>query len=247
MPQPLSRVKPSAKIHVSASAIQQQPQFQEDVLKVIVFWSHIDGNIASLFSTLLKSDIEAGTAVYQAFNGLEARRIALFAAAEKAIPEWQRLAIEAVWRATKKSRQQRDKFCHHVWGYSQDMPKALLLMDPSVVVDTNVSYRQRVSDNGNGGGVIMPKDYDRTKIFVYREVDFERAHKEAAKASWLFNLLYYAVGVRGNERGRQQLLREPEFRQAVEPLIHKRSPEVQAQLRPQEGSPPPGTWDHKRG
>lgn len=128
MPQPLSRVKPDAQIHVSASAIQVQSLFQEDILKVIVFWAHIVGNIASLFSTLLKSDIEVGTAVYQAFNGLEARRVALFAAAEKAVPEWQRIAIEAVWKATRGSRVQRDKFCHHVWGYSLDIPKALLLM-----------------------------------------------------------------------------------------------------------------------
>ena len=244
MPQPLSRVRPNAQIHVSASAIQQQRQFQEDILKVIVFWAHIDGNIASLFSALLKSDIEVGTAVYQAFNGLESRRVALFAAASKALPEWQVIAIEAVWKATKASRQQRDKFCHHVWGYSLDLPKSLLLMDPSVVVDTNVSYRQRVADIGYGRGVIMPNDYDRSKLFVYRAPDFDRAHKEAAQASWLFNLLYYAVGARGNERGRLQLLNEPDFRQAVEPLIRKSSPEVQAQLRPQEGPPPPGTWDH---
>jgi hypothetical protein len=245
MPQPLSRVKRNAQIHVSPSAVQMQAQFQEDILKVIVFWAHIDGNIASLFSTMLKSDIEVGTAVYQAFNGLEARRIALFAAAEKALPEWQRIAIEAVWKATKQSRIQRDKFCHHVWGYSQDIPKALLLMDPSVVVDTNVSYRQQVSNRQGAGSIILPKDFDRTQIFVYREADFTRAHKDAAGASWLFTLLYYAVGARGNEKGRRQLLSEPAFQQAVQPLILGKSLELQAQLTAATGDhPPKGTWDH---
>ena len=245
MPQPLSRVKPNIQIHVSAAATQMVPQFNQAIIKVIAHWSHIDGNWASIFSSLLKSDIAVGTAVYQAFNGLELRKLALMAAAEKSLPEWQQIAIKTVWKAISQSRDQRNRFCHHVWGYSPELRDALLLMDPSVVVDVNVSYRQRVANRRDGGGVILPEAYDRSKIFVYRQPDFDRAVKDASKAGWLVTLLYYAVGVRANEKGRSQLVREPLFQQAVESFLRGKSPELASQLRPTEGSDPPlGTWDH---
>lgn len=243
MPQPLSRVKPKADIDISVNALDLMPQFVPQIMRVIAQWAHIDGDWATTFSLLLKSDISVGAAVYQAFNGLEARRVALFAAAEMAVPEWQQIAMRAVWNSTKASRDQRDKFAHHVWGYSRDLPNALLLMRSNVVVDKNVSHRQRVEELPSGGGVIAPQDYDRSQIFVYRKVDFDRAVKEAECSARLVTLLYFAVGHHRNEQGRRQLLSEPQFQQFVQPLIRDKSPEVQALLLPPgDDYPRKGIW-----
>lgn len=244
MPHPLSRVKATAEVNVSVEALSLIPEFNDTVLRVIATWSHIDGDWASIYSTLLKADIEVGTSVYQAFNGLEVRKKMLFKAAEKAVPEWQKIAIEAVWKATAGSRNERDRFCHHVWGYSRDLPNALLLMDSSVVVDSNVSRRQKAK-GGPGGSIIAPKPLDKSKILVYRKADFDKALEEVRSASWLVTLLYFAVGAHANEVGRRQLLKETAFQRAVEPLIRGKAPEVQAQLEPPSDAPPPkGTWDH---
>jgi hypothetical protein len=160
----------------------------------------IDANFANIFSSMMTTDIEIGTAVYQAFNGVEARRLALFKAAEKALPEWQLIILRAVWNITKAARDQRDKFAHHAWGYSRDIPDALLLMNPGVVV-------------------------------------------EADTPSWIVKLSIFSLGTAANEVGRRQLLNEPRFQQAIEPLIQEKSSEVQAQLRPPgDGPPPKGTW-----
>src|SRR4051794_40777264 len=99
MPQPLSWVKPNADISVGPQSLHVFPQFLPQIMGVIAQWAHIDGDFANIFSQLLRADIEVGTAVYQAFNGVEARRIALFAAAKVALPEWQQIALDAVWRA----------------------------------------------------------------------------------------------------------------------------------------------------
>jgi hypothetical protein len=220
-------------------------------MAVIALWAHIDGDLATLFSKFLKTDIATGTAVYQAFNGTEARRIALFAVAEVALPEWQLLALRAVWNATKASREQRHKFAHHVWGTSKQIPDALLLMHSSVVVAKNISHRQRTQHLPDGRGVIAPKDLDREKVFVYRQADFERAEKEARSASWLVTLLHPAIGERWHEVGRRQLWSEPRFQQAVQPLIRESSPEVQAQMSPPTHGPPPKgiseEWDRQLG
>jgi hypothetical protein len=243
MPQPLSRVKPDAEINVGAQALTLVPDFVPQIMRVIAVWSDIDGNFANIFSNMLTMDIEVGTAVYQAFNGREARRIALFTAAEKALPEWQQIVLRTVWKATKASQDQRDWFVHHVWGYSRDLPNALLLMDSNVVVDRNVSMKQRTPIEGNRF-LITPKDFDRSKVFVYRKPDFDRAVTQAEAASWLVTLSYFSLGTFANEQGRRQLLTEPQFQQAVEPIVRERSPEVQAQLRPPGDDPPaPGIWE----
>jgi hypothetical protein len=245
MPQPLSRVKPDAEIAVGPQALTIFPQFNAQIVRVIAQWAHIDGDLANIFANLMRSDVEIGTAIYQAFHSLQTRQVALFKAAEF-LPEWQRMILRAIWRGTEPSRNQRDRFAHHVWGHSRDIPDALLLMDSRVVVDRNVSWRQRTAiPNDPGRFLVAPKDFDRDKVFVYRKPDFDRAVKDADAASWLVGLAHFAIGRGANEQGRRQLLNEPLFQQWVEPLTREKSPEVQAQLRPPGNDPPaPGLWDH---
>lgn len=220
-------------------------------MRVIAQLAHLDGDWGTIFSQLLRTDIAVGTAVYQAFNGLEARRIALFAAAEKALPEWQMIALRAAWNQTSAARSQRDKFAHHIWGTAKEIPDALLLLNPNVVVERNVSFRQRAEHLPDGRGVIAPQDFDRSKIYVYRKVDFDRAAREADAAAWIVTLLYGAVGQQWNEVSRRQLWNEPRFQQAVQPLIPEKSPEVQAQMSPPGNDPPvkgiSEAWDRTLG
>jgi len=241
MPQPLSRVKPEADISIGPQSLHVFPQFLPRIMGVIAQWAHTDGDFANVFAMTLKTDIEVGVGVYQAFNGLEARRMALFAAAKKALPEWQQIALDAVWRATKASRDQRDRFAHHVWGYSVDLPNALLLRNPNVVIDRNISYRTGVEIK-DGRHLISPKDFDREKVFVYREKDFERAFMDALEANRLVTYLYWLVSNLPMLRDSKPLLNEPLFQRAVEPLIREKSPAVQAQLRPIGDAPRGPKW-----
>jgi hypothetical protein len=251
MPQPLSRVVPNADLNIGAGALSRVPQFSSLIMTVIANLAHLDGDWGTIFSRLLKSDIAVGTAVYQAFNGLEARRIALFAAADKALPEWQMIALRAVWSQTTAARAQRDRFAHHVWATSEQVPDALLLMDPSVVVERNISFRQQSVELPDGRGVIAPQNFDHSRVFVYRQGDFERAAKEAQQAAWIVTLLHGAIGNGWIEVARRQLWNEPRFQQAVRPLIREKGPEVQAQFSPPGEDPPAKgiseTWDRHLG
>ena len=241
MPQPLSRVKPEADINIGPQSLHVFPQFLPRIMGVIAQWAHTDGDFANVFAMTLKADIEVGVAVYQAFNGLEARRTALFAAAKKALPEWQQIALDAVWRATKGSRDQRDRFAHHVWGYSVDLPDALLLMNSSVVVDRNISYRTRLEIK-DGRHLVSPKDFDRSQVFVYREKDFDRAYMDALEANRLVTYLYWLVSNLPMLRDNKPLLNEPLFRRTVEPLMREKSAEIQALLRAGGEAPADPKW-----
>jgi hypothetical protein len=242
MPQPLSRVHPSPKIEVYPSAIANSP-FAAHVMRVIACWAQIDGLLGSILSRMLKAEIEAGTAMYQALVSADAKRAALSAAASATCPEWQQLLLQAVQKATRPSREQRNEFAHGAWGLTKEVPDSVLLMPVSIVVSRDVSMRK--AKLGGGNDAVASNDLDHSKIMVYRKRDFTEASDRALKAQMLFGLLYMVIG-ETIEQARRQLLNEPLIQQALLPLTRESSPEVQAILRPPADgeAPPAGLYPH---
>jgi hypothetical protein len=244
MPHPLSHVRRNAEVEVYPYALRDHPDFALIAMEVIALWADIDGNLAGVLANMLRTDIEAGAAIYEALSGGQSRRAALLAVATT-MPKWQQLLLHACLQAVKPSRDQRNDFAHHVWGRSKDVANALLLMPPDVVTKRNVSLRQRVEHLPDGRGVIAPQDFDRARIMVYRRADFERARRGALEATGIIGNLYGAIGVAPTESARRALLNEPLVQQALESLIPENDPVVQAQLRPPGDDPPaPGISEH---
>lgn len=248
MPQPLSRVRPKADIHVSANAISSVPLCASHVVRVIATWAEIDSDLAIILSKLLKADVEIGTAMYQALSGGEARKAAFMAAAKVSLAEWQFILVKAVFDATRASRNQRNDFAHHIWGQTPSIPDALLLMPPEVVLDRHLSFMRAKPDPKTSALVLTPKSFDYDKIMVWRGTDFVNAVELALTAAVQFAYLYGAIGHPLIEQSRRLLLMEPRVQQALQPLIRDSSLEVQELLRPPvDGEPPPAgpmeVWD----
>lgn len=236
MPQPLSRVHPSPNVEIYPSAIANT-RFAAHAMRVIACWSHIEGDLGSLLARMLKADIATGVAMYQALTSSEAKRAALAAAAKEALPEWQQLLLQAVQKATKASRDQRNDFAHSAWGNAKEIPDAVLLLPTKIVVERNVSMRQRHEIDG-ANNVIRPIGLDHSQVMVYKERDFVDASARALKAQGQHGLLYMVIG-RTIEQARRQLLHEPEVQQALQPLIRKSSSAIREILRPPADDEPP--------
>jgi hypothetical protein len=254
MPQPLSRVKRDAEIEIGPGGLLAHPNFAVMVTQVISAWSYIDGTFAALVAQLLKADIAAGAAMYQALNGSEAKRAVLLAAVDANHPEWQQLLLRAVLKAIKPSRDQRNDFAHNIWASSKQLPDAVLLIAPEAHIARHVKLRQ-VDDIFMSGREVPEKDkkpdYDRSKIQVYREADFKKAVSGASHASLFVNLLWRSIGEHRIEQVRRELVNEPLIQQALQQLIRGKSPLVQLQLSPPGDDPPaPGIseiWDRALG
>ncbi len=244
MPQPLSRVHSSPNVEIYPSAIANS-RFASHAIRVIACWAHIEGDLGSLLAQMLQADIATGVAMYQALISSDAKRSALAAAASQALPDWQCLLLRAVQKATKSSREQRNDFAHRVWGVAKEVPDAVLLMPTKIVVDRNVTLRQRHSVDG--ANVIRPAQLDHSQVMVYKKPDFDEASDRALHAQLLHELLYMVIG-RTVEQARRQLLNDPQIQRVLQPLIRESSPLTREILRPPaEGEPPPRglypNWD----
>lgn len=251
MPQPLSSVSPSSSPSFGSHSIRERGELAQQMMQVLSYWTHIDGNLTFLFSRLLQADVRAGAAVFDSLQTTPARKAALFAAANSTLADWECLAIKAVWNATAASRKQRNVFAHQIAGIAPELPHAILLAPPEVITEVNLSHRMPERYLNDGTRVLAPKPLDFKRISVWHEKDVRGAVEAAEHADLLFGLLSRTVGYQPIEQVRRDLLNDSAFRRAIEPLAAKANDLVQQQLAPPGDDPPaPGisrTWDENLG
>lgn len=88
MPQPLSRIKPDLRSRQGGPGIfLRRPVLGAYVTEVISLWSHAEANFGSILASCLHADSAVGLRMYLSISGSEARRAALYAAAEHSLSE----------------------------------------------------------------------------------------------------------------------------------------------------------------
>lgn len=194
-PQPLSKVKPHANITIGPEALSRHPKLAAIVMRVIAEWAHIYGNFSVMLSSCLRSDISLGTAMFQALTGGEAKMAVLRAVLTRKLSSKDYKLFESVLRATNESKNRRNDFAHNIWAYSHDVPNALLLISPNVILNYSATFRQEIVDTKRPieikDGVVrhvltVPKaELDYRKIQVFREADLKRDQEAAERASLL--------------------------------------------------------------
>lgn len=214
MPRTLAEESPDGKVFFAPGVLRQSP-FAGDVAYIIALWSHIDGDIASILSRMLKSDIAVGTAMYLSLVGSGAQKGVLEAATREALPEWQYFLFRAIGSVADDSRNVRNHFAHRIWGLCLELDDAILLTHPKTIVKYNVSLRQRVEELPDGRGVIRPLPIDDREILVYRQADFDAVIAEVERIQALYRQ-FYAVLCEAGEGPKLQLLADPGLRKRVE-------------------------------
>lgn len=223
-PQPLSRVRSNAGMSIEIDAISKRPALAPLVLEAIATWAHSDTLLADLTAKFLEADFEIVTKMLQALTSNEGRLAAIRAAAKHALSEDDNQLFEIVLKVTKPSRDKRNDFAHHLWGYSNELPNALLLVDPKHVQIMSAGFdaesRRRL--------LMMPPKSDigdiletlKTHIFVYRKKDLQEAARDAKAAyAYIHNLLFVLNHNHpASEHMRTELLSQPPIQQALQRL-----------------------------
>jgi hypothetical protein len=248
-PQPLSRVSPNPDIRIGPNAFKQAPEAAARVMEVITVWSLIETRVAAIISTMLKTDYEAASAMYRSLTGGQAKRAALDAIAAHTLPGPSYCLLQAVLKVTKQSRDKRNDFAHHIWGYDKNLPGALLLMHPDALSDWDIESRV-YGERGLQPKIVLREGrqiniansaplLDHDRVAVWRLNDLEKEAVAARTADTYF--AHLRIGLSDSpvrEQRRKILFDVPAIGRAFETLSHKNDQSAHLKQYRQRGGAP---------
>jgi hypothetical protein len=165
--QPLSRVKPKAVMMAFGQdrTMAGRPKVAVLMAECIAKWADIETMLGILLTLLLDTDAKATLAMYSALESRAPQLRMLEAAAESKLSE-EHFDLFAVLllQHLKPAMRERDKLAHWCWGYSPELPEALLLLEPD---EKTIMHMDALDPPA-------PAKIDRSKVFVVTESDLTR-------------------------------------------------------------------------
>lgn len=167
----------------------------------IASWSNVENFLLGLYLELLGGAGERAAIAYLAIETQSAKTQAIRAVAQATLEAKHFNLLVAVLAVAKTAQKSRDKLAHHIWGYSPELPDALLLIDPK-----SLARRAKPRD--------MSED-----VMVYREHDFSEVIKLNNRiCEWGLTLNFIISDHVANRDGRlyDELCAEPEVRERLD-------------------------------
>lgn len=129
-PQPLSKVRRSAVPLFGYHALGRRPQLAIRVVETVAAWAQVEVALGLTAATLLGANASTVMAMHASLNGFQPRADSLLAAARTRLPERDGDLFEATLGVIRKAATRRHEFAHWLWGYCDELPEALLLVEP---------------------------------------------------------------------------------------------------------------------
>lgn len=143
MPQPLSRVLPTASVLIANGGdrvLSRHPELAVQAMEAIGSWSNVESFLIGLYVELMGGPNELASTAYLSLETQSAKTQAIQAVARKSLSKENLRLLNAILAVAKTHQKSRDKLAHHVWGESPDIPDALLLADPKALVGNDFVY-----------------------------------------------------------------------------------------------------------
>jgi hypothetical protein len=228
MRDPLSRVRGDARVRIGFGAFRERPQLALDVMQVISIWAHTDVELSCLTATFLKADFTVVSAMLDALTGGEAKRAAINAAANAVLDksagdEWD--LYQKVMSRIRPSRLIRNDFTHKLWATAEELPDALLLVEPSEQIRKNDQFAILEAGTWRPGVFAFPQ-LDKNRVTVYRDQELKQAVKDAEAAYYMISKLSGALGEPGPYSEQQWLALSLELGEGPSPPVTFRKKNV---------------------
>ncbi|RWM26887.1 hypothetical protein [Mesorhizobium sp.] len=172
-------------------------------------------------ASLARADMQAMMAMHSAVISSDARRAMVKSVAALKMEKDHHRLFLAIDKVTKPCRGLRNNFAHHIWGACDELPDAMLLIDPTAIID----FRVWLATSSRADS--RPNHHDR--MFVYFENDLKEAVKTMEEGLALVSTFVMLGHERGEVRAETQKLLEsqPQVAQALQSLSRKNGPEIQ--------------------
>ena len=226
--QPLSSVKPDCRVTNwgSNSVMLRRPAVAVKIAQYIAEWAEIESFLGLFLALLLHANQKAVLAIY---NGLENRaaQLRMLTSAAHAVLKDDHLDVFSVLMKIdiKPMMKFRDKLAHWNWGYSEELPDALILREPadklanlSDFVEFQRLGHHRISRD-------LPINFDR--LYVLKEPDLDRSLKQMSAAQNRFLEMLATIWERNSQEVRAQYLNKlkdmPPIRSELDRLAASRN------------------------
>lgn len=201
MPQPLSRVVPTAGVIIGNAGdrpISRHPELAVLAIEALASWSNVEAFLLRLFVDLFGGHGALAADVFLSLQNQSAKSAAINAAATSVLsgrPD-ELMALRAILALAKTNEKERNKIAHWVWGECPQLQDAVLLVDPRATVG----------------------DLDLSNILVYRANDFQSIIESNDElCGFGLKLKFIINGHVANRDGRllQELLENPRIRERL--------------------------------
>jgi hypothetical protein len=219
--QSLARVNPNSVTHWGdTDCMGRRPTIAVKIAHCISRWAEIETYLGAFLAFILHADERAALAMYSSLENRKAQLRLISAAAEAMLePTHSDIVSTLMTNIIRPVMKERDKLAHWTWGYSDDLPDALLLAPPKETLQTLMVAVKRGKTEGNAG---VPSTYENT--WVVRENDLDRMLARSFWAKDLLRLGMATVWVLNTSEERaehlQQLSNEPQIQEGLARL-HK--------------------------
>jgi hypothetical protein len=234
--QPLASVCPSAKPDFSLSALVLRPEHAAIIAQCIATWAKIEADLGELVVQLSVSSAVPAMAMYSALNNFQSQSSVLDALVETRVEQPYLDIYKATMIVIRRSSRPRHSFAHCVWGYANELPEHVLLVNPRDLWNFNAEQQQDIMDNHSTIDIIewQRKRLDMRKIAAYSLGDLLDIKLRLGKASLHAFCLKHMLLFResGTDKWQSRLCSDPE----IQITLSKMQP-----IRPgsQEALPPP--------
>lgn len=270
MPQPLSNFRGKIGLisigNSSDGPSQNRPVLGTAAMNVVAEFSILESFLIGLFVQMLGANPRPAASMYMALASEAARTAALKALADLVLDEKERSILEAILDAYKTAAKHRNKIAHWIWGYSTELPDAVLLRDPTASVVEQVAYREWEHEQENFHERYeaymehwraamfarripssqpptppQPPKVSFDGIYVFTQADFSEASRSIQRVMGLVQMFRHLLSRHPSIRAGEELaklLAEPEIRAFLDRQSErqKTTQAAQQQRHPQQDS-----------
>ena len=124
MPQPL---RTYSSLLTGLSALDERPALAHHIAEIALAWTLVEMRLGLLLATLLRTESEAGAAMYLALSSATAKYAALQGAAEMQLNRTDTTTFEMILKKVRRKQRLRNEVVHGLWAITPDHPDALIL------------------------------------------------------------------------------------------------------------------------
>ncbi|MHC2837927.1 hypothetical protein [Bradyrhizobium diazoefficiens] len=109
------------------------------VAEIIVRWADIEANVGSILAFLLAAEAGPTIAMLQTVRSASAQMDMIVSAGKIKLIDPELEMFEAVVRLARSAARKRNNVAHHIWAFCDELPDALLLVEPVAYLDIFVA------------------------------------------------------------------------------------------------------------